>query len=168
MREFIALSLLLSSIPTLAAQPPDGSGWSGLYAGVKLAVGWGGAHLGTGRYDPAFPFPPTSVNLHGAGAGVSLGYDWQGENLMYGLGVDVLDTHIVGTRSLYTNPLPGLVDGCDSARAICPMHVRQRVENLATLRLKIGRAYDRVAVYGLVGVFVGVVCCVLFVVFLFW
>src|SRR3569832_2325221 len=101
------------------------------------------------------PFPPTSVNLHGAGAGVSLGYDWQGENLMYGLGVDVLDTRIDGTRSLYTNPLPGLVDGCDSARANCPMHVRQRVEYLATLRLKIGRAYDRGAVYGTAGVAAG-------------
>lgn len=35
------------------------------------------------------------------------------------------------------------------------MHVRQRVENLATLRLKVGRAYDRVAVYGTAGVAAG-------------
>src|SRR3569833_995953 len=155
MRKFIAVCLLLSSIPALAAQPPDGADWSGPYAGVRLAEGWGDAHLGTGHYDPAFPFAPTSVHLRGAGAGVSMGYDWQRENLIYGLGVDVLGTHIAGTRSLYTNPLPGLVNGCDSARANCPMHVKQRVENLATLRLKGGRAYDRFAVYGTAGVAVG-------------
>lgn len=154
-RELIALSMLLASLPALAAETRNGADWSGLYAGVKLAGGWGEAHLGTGRYDPAFPFPPTSMNLHGGGAGVSLGYDWQGGNLMYGLGVDVLGTHIEGTKSLYANPLPGAVAGCDSARANCPMHVRQRVENLATLRLKVGRAYDRVAVYGTAGVAAG-------------
>ncbi|WP_169335070.1 outer membrane protein [Thiobacillus thioparus] len=154
-RKFIALSLLLSSIPALAAEMRDGADWSGLYAGVKLAEGWGEAHLGTGRYDPAFPFTPTSVNLHGAGAGLSLGYDWQRENLIYGLGVDVLDTHIEGSTSLYTNPLPGVADGCDSARANCPMHIRQRVENLVTLRLKVGQAYERYAVYGTAGVAAG-------------
>lgn len=125
MREFIALSLVLFSIPALAAETRDGTDWSGLYAGVKLAEGWGEAHLGTGRYDPAFPFPPTSVNLHGAGIGLSLGYDWQRENLIYGLGVDVLDTHIEGTTSLYTNPLPGVANGCDSARVNCPMGIKR-------------------------------------------
>lgn len=153
--ELIALSVLLTSFPALAAETHNGADWSGPYAGVRLAEGWGEAHLGTGHYDPAFPFAPTSIHLRGAGAGVSMGYDWQRENLIYGLGVDVLDTHIDGTRSLYTNPLPGLVDGCDSARANCPMHLRQRVKNLAMLRLKIGQAYDRFAVYGTAGMAAG-------------
>ena len=154
-REFIALSLLLSSIPALAAETRNGPDWSGFYAGVKLAGGSGEAHLGTGRYDPAFPFTPTSVNLHGAGMGLSLGYDWQRENLIYGLGVDVLDTHIEGSASLYTNPLPGVAYGCDSARANCPMHVKQQVNDLVTLRLKLGRAYEHYAAYGTAGVAAG-------------
>lgn len=106
-REWIALSLLLSSIPALAAQPPNGADWSGLYAGVRLAEGWGEAHLGTGHYDPAFPFAPTSIHLRGAGAGVSLGYDWQRGNLIYGLGVDVLGTHIEGTKACTPTRFPG-------------------------------------------------------------
>ena len=56
----------------------------------------------------------------GASAGVGKTYAMLGAaRRQQELGVDVLDTHIDGTRSLYTNPLPGLVDGCDSARANC-------------------------------------------------
>lgn len=154
-RACLGLGLLLASFPALATDQRAAMEWTGLYAGVKAGYGAGKVKSGEGKYDPAFPFPPTSMDIDGTGWGVVVGYQWQRQNLVLGAEVDALNMNMRGSSTIYSNPIPGLVDGCDATRASCPIHVKQQVNTLYTARLKVGQAAERHVVYGTAGLAVG-------------
>lgn len=154
-RTCLGLGLLLSAFPALAVDQRAAMKWTGLYAGVKAGYGSGGVKSGAGEYDPAFPFPPTSMDIDGRGLGVVAGYHWQRPNLLLGVEMDVLDMNMKNSSTIYSDPIPGLVNGCDATRASCPMHIEQQVKTLYTARLKVGHAAERYVVYGTAGIAVG-------------
>lgn len=75
-RTCLGLGLLLPAFPALAVDQRAAMEWTGLYAGAKAGYGSGDVKSGAGEYDPAFPFPPTSMflcspsNRRGIGAAV--------------------------------------------------------------------------------------------------
>ncbi len=154
-RVCVGLWLLLASFPALAIDQRADREWTGLYAGVKAGYGAGNVKSGQGKYDPAFPFPPSSMDIDGPGWGAVVGYRWQRQNLVFGAEMDAMNMNMSGSSTIYSNPIPSLAYGCDATRESCPMHVRQRVNALYTARLSAGHATGRYLVYGTAGLAVG-------------
>ncbi|GAB4510560.1 MAG: porin family protein [Sulfuricaulis sp.] len=154
-RSCLGFWVLLASFPALAVDQHADREWTGLYAGVKAGYGFGDVKSGTGDYDPAFPFPPSSMDIDGAGWGMVLGYYWQRPNLLLGIELDALDMDMKSSSSIYSDPIPGLANGCDATRASCPIHVEQQVKTLYTARVKVGHTAERYVVYGTAGIAVG-------------
>lgn len=153
-RACLGLGLMLASFSALAVDQ-RAMEWTGFYAGVKAGYGAGDVKSETGHYDPAFPFPPSSMNIDGTGFGVVAGYHWQRQKLILGIEMDALDMNMKSSSSIYSNPTPGLANGCDASRASCPMRIEQGVNTLYTARLKAGQATERYVVYGTAGIAAG-------------
>ncbi len=98
--------------------------WAGYYVGGHLGYGWG-------RFDfNSFPtFPQTRG--HGPVGGLHTGYNWQSGNIVWGIEGDA------SAANLYTG------DG---------NYDYANVNFLASLRGRLGIAFDRVLVYGTAGI----------------
>ena len=94
--------------------------WTGFYLGLNGGVGWGhSAWDSTGSFDPS-----------GGLAGGTIGYNWQTGGWVFGLEGDLDWSDIDGRTTVF-----------------CPLGCRTRNSWLATVRGRVGYAFDRIMPY---------------------
>lgn len=126
-------------IPTPVA-PVSTFDWTGAYGGVFLGYGNGtsrhcdGPNCAGGA--PTFPSPNPSGGL----GGVTLGYNFQHNNLVYGIELDHAVTRMRGTATSTATYGCGGAPGC-----------RTNIDSMTTLRGRLGVAMDRTLVFGTAG-----------------
>jgi outer membrane immunogenic protein len=111
--------------------------WTGFYVGVEGGGDWGRSqHYENNPASATFGLPQTGgINLSGALAGGTVGYNYQINNIVIGIENDISWTNIKGSANL----IPPFVT----------TQIFQTSQTwLDTLRGRIGYAWDRVLVYG--------------------
>jgi outer membrane immunogenic protein len=136
----LGASMLVIGGAARAADPvidvPEMHDWSGIYAGLHAGYGWGDRDWDddAGFFDDeAFRY-----DLDGAVLGAQIGYNFQVDSLVFGIEADGSWTDM---RDTVVEPF---FLGSTTAEA--------EVEGLATIRGRVGYAWDRFLVYGTGGV----------------
>ena len=135
-----------SLLPYLPPNPGPSArlwNWSGLYAGANYGAGAGQASQSDVLFDRG------TFDVGGAIAGVTLGYNWQRDNLVYGLEGDLDYSWIRGATSGDGLTVPPC--GFASSFGNCDSKLRW----LATARARVGVAWDRLLPYVTGGVAIG-------------
>jgi outer membrane immunogenic protein len=138
-----------AAMPVKARTPSVVAGsyrWTGFYLGGHRGYGWSNA-TGTGTEVPA-SFDRVTFNLDGDGVvgGAQLGFNWQvAPNWVIGVEADVSGTGIRGS-SFAGVAFGGLPTNC------CDLYMSKEIDWLATVRGRLGYAWDRWMVYGTGGV----------------
>ena len=103
--------------------------WRGIYAGLHVGYGWGDRDWDEdgGGFDDEFQY-----DLDGGLAGAQIGYNWQMNSIVLGIEADAAWANIKDT----VNELGGLI----TAEA--------EMKWLATVRGRVGYAFDRIMIYG--------------------
>jgi outer membrane immunogenic protein len=152
---FAGAVALVATTPALAADliPPPGPppqapatyvpttapiyNWGGIYVGINGGYGFGSTNWNA---VPAIPFPGTgNFDINGGLAGGTIGANFQSGQFVFGVEADGDWTDIRGSLTSTT---------------ICPVATctyQTSNEWLATLRGRVGYAFDRVLVYGTAG-----------------
>jgi outer membrane immunogenic protein len=134
--------------PTPAPMAPMAQDWAGGYAGVGLTFGrasyGGGGFNASDIFDDIFddqelPFFPSGS---GWGGGAFVGFNWQNNNIVYGV-----EGHLSAHRMRGTETLDG-----DNGESV---DIRTNVRSLASLRGRVGFAADRTLVFLTAGPAVG-------------
>ena len=111
------------SMPAKApAFVPSYYNWTGFYLGINGGYGWG---------DSNWDGLATTTNVKGGLVGATAGYNWQVNQLVFGLEGDIDWTNIHGSF----------------ASAACPAGCETKNNWLGTVRGRIGYAFDRVMPY---------------------
>lgn len=144
MKSILLAAAMLSALSTGAmaadavAELPVASAynWSGLYAGAHVGGGWN-------HVDWFFPGFGTSANHSGNGVlgGLQVGYNFQSDNIVYGLEADISAAGIKGATVC-----PGPAFSCES-----------KVSMLGSVRGRLGWAMDKLLIYGTGGLGYGTV-----------
>lgn len=125
--------------PAPAAAPIAAYDWSGFYAG--LHAGYGVASM-NGLFDnggaPGGPYNLSTIDPDGFLGGVHIGYNWQWDQLVFGIEGDVTGA--------------ALKDGATGApSAGQTINIAAEVDLLASIRARAGLAIDNLLLYGTVG-----------------
>lgn len=115
--------------------PSDDSGivdWTGFYIGAHLGAGFADGRYRAGVAGPAIP---VNVDADGVLGGILTGYNLQHDRLVFGLEGDISFGDVGGRTTLagVSNP-------------------RLETDFIATLRTRLGYAWDRVLVFGQIGI----------------
>jgi outer membrane protein OmpA-like peptidoglycan-associated protein len=132
-RVLLASVALLGFGLSAAAQAQE---WTGPYAGIQSGYGWGQSTGGLRVGGFAIPYDVVPTGVIG---GAHLGYDWQSGHLVLGIVGDAEGADISG-RDTRTN-------------GQFMTHVANNFD--ASIRGKVGAAFDRIMVYGTGGVAFG-------------
>ena len=133
--------------------------WTGCYAGFNGGGAWNSTSYNIGHNDPAL-FPaffngafasgatPSSYSLNTSGGivGGQVGCNYQSGPLVYGLEADADWANLKGSEAINT-AVPGFVRGSG--------YVSQNLESIATIRARIGYAFDHLLIYGTGGIALG-------------
>ena len=123
----------------------DSPVWSGLYVGAHAGYGWAnrdwnGEFIGGPVDDELYDY-----DMDGGLIGAQIGYNWQVENFVFGVEADAAWSDVSKTQT-ETVFIPFII----------PIPVATEVESqmdwLATVRGRVGYAWDRFLVYGTGGV----------------
>jgi outer membrane immunogenic protein len=96
--------------------------WTGLYIGANIGYGWGRDTAGG-----------TSTNLNGVIGGGQIGYNWQMNNLVFGVETDFQGS---GQRASASGVI-----------GVTPVTVTERIRYFGTVRGRLGYAWDRTLLY---------------------
>ena len=142
--------------PAYTPPPPPPFTWTGFYVGLNAGGHWAKDDVTTAASVPNFgALGAASFDAGAAGTnepsgfigGLQLGYNWQINNFVLGLEGDVNGLTGKETRSvLYPGPFPAAGDTFTTSA---------QSNFLATVRGRLGFAFDRVLVYGTGGLAVG-------------
>jgi outer membrane immunogenic protein len=139
----LAADPVLMDQPIFAPVPIAQYSWEGFYAGGFVGAGWGkrdwdGEFLGIPINDERFRYSPD-----GALIGATIGYNWQHGQIVYGVEADAAWAR--------------LRDGVSETILGSTTIAETEVSWLATVRGRVGYAFDRYLVYGTGGIaFAGV------------
>jgi outer membrane immunogenic protein len=134
--------------PVYKAAPVEmAPSWTGFYVGGHVGYGWardGSASVSeTAVAPPDFFFFPvtTTLNAEGAVVGGQIGYNWQASNLVFGIEADISGSFLKKSASITTfeSFAPGVAAGT--------MGITQEIDWLASVRGRIGYAFDRSMIY---------------------
>jgi len=135
----IALGILLASIAGAACAadlPAPGAPYSKAPAIVNPATNWSGFFIGAmGGY--ASENTSDALGIKGGFGGGTVGYNWQFTNIIAGIEAD-------GAFADVNNSATEVVAGI-------PISATAKLDALATLRGRVGVAFDRVLLYGTAG-----------------
>lgn len=131
--------------PSNAANTSAPFDWSGLYVGLRLGYGWQNGHFTDNEYNVVLPdLPPYEfdVPVNGASYAIETGYNWQAENLVYGLVGEL------GHMDLAGSAFPTLIDLYGD-----PYDAAGTFDGgwYASLAARLGYALDRTLVYAKAG-----------------
>jgi outer membrane immunogenic protein len=144
-----ALSGLLAFIGSASAADiapmPEAYDWTGPYIGIQGGYGWGDTEP---TYDDSVGFAGSlEVDYEGFIGGIEAGYNWQSNNLVLGIETDASFSDINGDALDLTGVSPPCIivgQGCSAD-----------VDWLATGRLRLGYAIDRLMPFITGGIAVG-------------
>ncbi len=106
--------------------------WTGLYIGAQVGYGWGNT---TAESGPLAGFNQTyDYNTNGAVGGGHLGYNWQAQNLVFGIETDIEASGISG-----------------GGRGSLGFQHDTDINWIGSLRGRLGVAYDRTLFYATAG-----------------
>ncbi len=111
--------------PVYTPPPPPAFTWSGVYIGGQVGYGWGTSNV----YDNTTGFTPGNLSQSGVVGGLHVGYNYQVSQFVFGLEGDVN-----GSSESDNNYDAGLSYG-----------IRKNID--ASIRGRIGYAFDRVLIY---------------------
>jgi len=132
--------LAIDPIIELAAPSAANYDWTGFYLGGVAGYGWGDSeHCDASANPPCQPGFP-HFDLEGGTGGVTLGYNWQAVNWVFGIEADYSWGDIDGT-----SPGGGF---CGAGGATC----NTDIESYGTVRGRLGYAFDRILPYLTAGV----------------
>lgn len=135
-----ALAADLAPTPVEPVSPVLPYSWTGFYAGVHAGYGWGSEE---DNLSVPVPLPADSFDVNGAIGGVHAGYNQQYDSFVFGVEGDV---DLSGLRgSIHTVGAEGAVVGSLSLRNTWQ----------ASLRARVGYAFDRLLIYGTGGIAFG-------------
>jgi len=126
--------------------------WSGAYVGFNVGYAWGSSHATTSVADPGTYFLPASVaqiaaagagtvNSKGFTGGVQAGYNWQFGRVVFGIEADANALSLKGSRTASATYLI-------AAPAAFTITQEVKTDWLATIRPRLGYAFDSILVYG--------------------
>jgi outer membrane immunogenic protein len=133
--------------------------WTGFYVGGNVGGSWGTDKISTTSSPPNFvagfasaldAVTGTSLHPNGVIGGVQAGYNWQFSNVVLGIEADADWAGQKGSRSVTFGPLAGVGAGTF-------MSDSSKETFLATIRPRIGWAFDHALLYGTGGVAFGTV-----------
>jgi len=141
-----AIPALAADLPAYAPEPVPVSSaydWSGFYAGVHVGYGWGenGYTASTNPPPPAFSYS-TDHDSDGFIGGAQVGFNIQSGNWVFGLEGDFSGSGIDGDATVTP---PGFA----------AISVASDVDWLATVRGRVGYAFDTTLLYATGGLAVG-------------
>jgi outer membrane immunogenic protein len=117
--------------------------WAGPYIGINGGAVWHRLEADrTANPFPPFAYATETTKAVGGTFGGQIGYNWQSQNFVYGLEADL---NWVGARKTETTQNPGFF----------PVTNSTKLTWLATVRARVGVAFDRTLVYGTGGLAVG-------------
>jgi len=116
--------------------------WAGLYAGLNIGDGAGVASQSDANFDRG------SYDVSGAIAGGTVGYNWQRDNVLYGVEGDLDYSWIKGSTS-------GSGNGNFCSGSLLDANCDTRLRWLGTARVRLGYAWDRLLPYVTGGLAVG-------------
>jgi outer membrane immunogenic protein len=129
--------------------------WTGCYAGFNGGGAWNSTSYNIGYnnttfFGPAFAAGATpssySLNTTGGIVGGQVGCNYQSGSLVYGLEADADWANLKGSQAINTD-VAGFFPGAG--------YVSQNLESIATIRARIGYAFDHLLVYGTGGIALG-------------
>jgi outer membrane immunogenic protein len=158
--KFVALTVSILALSAASASAADMAvkarpmavsptyDWTGFYIGVNAGGAWGDDPV---RYNPTFFPDPTgfgtflngigSPNFHPTGftGGGQAGYNWQVSNWVFGIEADIEYARLSSAQTSPTVTLPG----------IQPLFFQSSVSSnwMATVRPRLGYAFDRALLY---------------------
>lgn len=155
----ILLTATAYALTTLAAQAADivepaAYDWSGSYIGLQAGYAWGDPDADASEPLDAFAAaraivinPPEegSISIDGFVGGLHAGHNWQSDSFVFGIEGDAEFADIKGDTDVF------LFDDDEQPSG----SVEEKVDWLASLRLRAGYAMDRVLFYGTGGLAVG-------------
>jgi outer membrane immunogenic protein len=126
--------------------------WSGAYVGFNVGYAWGSSHATTSVADPGTYFLPASVaqiaaagagtvNSKGFTGGVQAGYNWQFGRVVFGIEADANALSLKGSRTASATYLV-------APPAAFTITQEVKTDWLATVRPRLGYAFDSILVYG--------------------
>jgi outer membrane immunogenic protein len=137
MMKQLALGVLLASIAGAACAadlPAPGAPYSKAPAVVSPAINWSGFYIGAmGGYASENTSDP--IGIKGGFGGGTVGYNWQFGTIVAGIEADGAWANVSASESMQ-DPVLGLI----TATA--------KVDALATVRGRIGAAFDQILLYG--------------------
>ena len=121
--------------PTVNKSPPlPPRSWTGFYVGANVGAAWGHSAISNDP-GPLWLTAPGNANATNVIGGVQGGYNWQINNVVLGVEGDF--------------SLTGISQSILAASPALPRDVySSKITDLATIRGRIGWAFDRVLVYG--------------------
>lgn len=120
-------------------EAPAAYDWSGIYVGVHGGYGWADSE---GTFDSGGPpggvYDISDFDIDGGILGAHAGYNWQWNQFVVGIEGDL-------SWSGLEDRLEGVADPADT------VHIEGEVELLASIRARLGYAFDNLLFYGTVG-----------------
>ncbi len=145
----ISLGLLLASTaissaadaivdePVVIVAEPSGQ-WSGLYVGGQIGYAWANRDWNGDFLGSPIPDDQYNFDMDGGQVGAHIGYNWQVDNFVFGVEADAswskVDDHLTQTTGPFSTAVEAEMDW------------------LATVRGRVGYAWDRFLIYGTGGV----------------
>lgn len=125
-----------------AMAPAQAYDWSGLYAGAVAGYGWGNSKHCDGSFSPPCQAGYPEFDLTGGTGGVTLGFNWQSADWVFGIEADYSWGDIDGS-----SPTTAAF-GCGGPGQTC----NTDIESYGTVRGRLGYAMDRFLAYVTAGV----------------
>lgn len=124
-----AADVIMEAPAPMVAPMPVAERWAGFYAGVHAGYATGDAD-----FDSAAPAPDGSISFDGFIGGVQAGYNWQFNNLVFGVEGVLSYSDVEGSETLAVGP--GSITSTTST------------EWAGLARLRAGYALDSILIYG--------------------
>ncbi|WP_296747304.1 outer membrane protein [Mesorhizobium sp.] len=122
----------------VANPPVESINWSGAYIGIEAGYGWGGDSY---QY---FSDDPVHVRADGFIGGVTAGYNWQRDHLVFGVEGDISYSAMKGSTHTDVSGPPCRDEGCTAT-----------VDWFGTGRARVGYAFENFLPYATGGFAVG-------------
>jgi outer membrane immunogenic protein len=144
-----------------AAPTPAPFSWTGFYLGANIGYGWVDDNgrptciddLGVVNGAFCQNVPTGAVDASGVIGGAQIGYNWQSNNLLFGLEADFQGADISG-KTVVTGPF-SFFNGTLALPAGAQFTASEKIQWFGTVRGRIGWTFDRVLVYGTAGLAYG-------------